>query len=324
MATWRYIGKKLLAAFLTFLFVIVMNFFLFRILPGDPVKTLGRNQKLSAADMELLRKELSLDQPVFPDQFLSSIGTTLRLEFGTSFITAQPVINEIRDRIWPTILLVGTATLFATVIGIWMGFKGAWRRGSRFDKGQLGFSLVFYSAPEGWLGMLLVLLFAVQWQVFPISGYMTAGSEATGLAHALDVLNHLFLPCLALTLGYLGEYSVLARAALLEEKSQDYIITARAKGLRDKEVRKKHARPNAMLPIVTLVVLYVGYIIGGAVVIEYVFSWPGLGKYTVQAIEANDYPAIQGIFFVVSASVILFNLIAELMYLYLDPRVKEV
>lgn len=323
MAAWKYIGKKVLAAVLTFLFVIVVNFFLFRILPGDPVKTLGRNQKLSAADMELLRQELSLDKPL-PAQFVDSVGDSLRLQFGTSFITAQPVSHEIARRMWPTILLVGSATFFATVIGIWMGFRGAWRRGSRFDKGQLGFSLVFYSAPEGWMAMLLVLLFANTLDLFPSSGYQTAGAGYTGLQHVLDVAWHLFLPCLALTLGYLGEYSVLARAALLEEKSQDYIITARAKGLRDKAVRKYHARPNAMLPIVTLVVLYLGYILGGAIVIELVFTWPGLGKYTVQAIDANDYPAIQGIFFVLSASVIIFNLIAELLYLYLDPRVKEV
>lgn len=322
MAVWKYVGKKVLAAVLTFVFVIAVNFFLFRMLPGDPVKTLGRNQKLTREDMELLRKELSLDKPL-PEQFVDSFGDSLRLEFGTSFITAQPVSYEIATRVMPTILLVGTATLFATLLGIWLGFKGAWRRGSRFDKNQLGFSLLFYSMPEGWLGMMLILLFAVHWRIFPVGGYQSS-PPLEGVAHILDVARHLFLPCLALTLGYIGEYSVLARAALLEEKNQDYIITARAKGLRDKDVRKHHARPNAMLPIVTLVVLYLGFIIGGAIVIEYIFSWPGLGKYTVQAIDVNDYPAIAGIFFVLSASVIIFNLIAELLYLYLDPRVKEV
>lgn len=322
MAVWKYVGKKIFAALLTFLFVIAMNFFLFRMLPGDPVKTLGRNQKLTLEDMDMLREELSLDKPL-PEQFVDSIGDSLRLEFGTSFITAQPVAHEIGTRVLPTLLLVGLATLFATVIGIWMGFKGAWKRGSRFDKNQLGFSLVFYSMPEGWLGMVLILLFAVQWRIFPVGGYQSS-PPVEGFAHILDVARYLFLPCLALTLGYIGEYSVLARAALLEEKNQDYIITARAKGLRDKDVRRHHARPNAMLPIVTLVVLYLGYILGGAIVIEYIFAWPGLGKYTVQAISANDYPAIQGIFFITSAAVIICNLIAELLYLYLDPRVKEV
>jgi peptide/nickel transport system permease protein len=176
--------------------------------------------------------------------------------------------------------------------------------------------------PEGWLGMILLILFAGTLGWFPAGG-IESTDRLTGFSHVLDIATHLFLPCLTLTLGYLGEFAIIMRSSLLEVMGEDFIQTARAKGVRDKDVRRRHAVPNALLPTFTLAFYSVGFILGGAVLIEEVFSWPGLGQLTYAAIEALDYPVIQAVFLLSSTTVILFNLIADILYGYLDPRVKE-
>jgi peptide/nickel transport system permease protein len=315
--------RKVFQALLTLVFVLVVNFFLFRVLPGDPAKSVARSLKLSLEDTQRLRVEFGLDKPVFPDQFVLYVKNTVTGNLGTSYITARPVTESIANRVWWTLLLVGTGTLFATTFGIMIGIKGAWRRGGRFDVGSLGGSLVLYSMPEAWLGMMLLTFFAVTLHLFPVGGAQSAPPPEGLVPKVVDILNHLFLPCLTLTLGYIGEYSIIMRAALLETIGEDFVGTARAKGLRDKDVRRHHAVPNALLPIVTLVVLNFGYILGGVIVIEYIFSYPGLGQFSVGAIKANDFPVIQGVFLLSSAAVIFANLVADLLYVYLDPRVRD-
>lgn len=324
MGAWGYILRKVFQALLTLVFVLVVNFFLFRVLPGDPAKSVARSLKLSLEDTQRLRVAFGLDKPVFPDQFVLYVKNTVTGNLGTSYITARPVTESIANRVWWTLLLVGTGTLFATTFGIMIGIKGAWRRGGRFDVGSLGGSLVLYSMPEAWLGMMLLTFFAVTLHLFPVGGAQSAPPPEGLVPKVVDILNHLFLPCLTLTLGYIGEYSIIMRAALLETIGEDFVGTARAKGLRDKDVRRHHAVPNALLPIVTLVVLNLGYILGGVIVIEYIFSYPGLGQFSVGAIKANDFPVIQGVFLLSSAAVIFANLVADLLYVYLDPRVREV
>ena len=322
MGSGRYLLKKVFQALLTLAFVLVANFFLFRILPGDPVRTLAKNQKLAPEQIDILRKDLGLDQPVFPQQLLTYTGDTLRGNFGVSFITGRPVLTSIASHIWPTILLVGSATILSTIMGIIAGIWAAWRRGSSFDVGSLGVSLTLYSMPEGWLGMMLLIVFGVWLGLFPLGGYEST-QGLTGAAHWVDVLNHLILPMMTLALGYVGEFYLIMRASLLEVMGEDFITTARAKGLRDKMVRRNHAVPNALLPTVTLVVLSLGYVLGGAILIEAIFSYEGLGLLTYNAIQSLDYPTIQGVFLIVSAAVILANLVADIMYTYLDPRVRE-
>jgi peptide/nickel transport system permease protein len=305
----------------TLLFVLAFNFLLFRAV-GDPVKLLTRSSlHLDPQEQEALRKEFGIDDPL-PQQFVNYLGDTARGEFGYSFISGRPVIETVGERIWPTILLVGTSTVLSTVIGVLIGIKGAWRRGSLFDTGSLLGSLTLYAMPEGWLGMILLILFAGMLGWFPAGG-MRSTEELSGLAQVTDILKHLFLPCATLTLGYLGEFAIIMRSSLLEVMGEDFILTARAKGVRDKDVRRRHAVPNALLPTLTLAFYSVGFILGGAVLIEEVFSWPGLGQLTYEAIDRNDYPVIQAIFLLSSATVILFNLFADVLYGYLDPRVKE-
>jgi peptide/nickel transport system permease protein len=317
----RYLLRKVLHATATLVFVLAFNFVLFRAV-GDPVKLLTRsNLRLDPKEQAALRKELGIDDPL-PVQFVNYVGDTLRGELGLSFTSGRPVSEEIADRIWPTVLLVGSATVLSTVFGILIGIKGAWRRGSAFDTSSLLGSLVLYSMPEGWLGMILLIVFAGSLGWFP-TGQMVSTDPMTGLAHVGDVLSHLFLPCLTLTLGYLGEYAIIMRSSLLEVMGEDFIQTARAKGVRDRDVRRRHAVPNALLPTFTLVFYSIGFILGGSVIVEAVYSWPGLGRLEFDAIAGNDYPVIQGIFLLFSAAVILCNLLADLLYGYLDPRVKE-
>jgi peptide/nickel transport system permease protein len=322
MGSRRYLARKTLQALATLAFVLAFNFFMFRVMPGNPVALLARsNLHLTRAEQAEQIREFGLEQPL-PQQFLTYLGATIRGQLGRSFKSGTPVTEEIGGRVWPTVLLVGLSTLLSTIFGLLFGIWGAWRRGSGLDKGSLFGSLILYSVPEGWLGMMLLILFAGTLAWFPAGGYQDA-TTAGGVAHITDVVNHLFLPALTLTLGYIGEYVIVMRSSLLEVMGDDYILTARAKGVKDTDVRRRHAVPNALLPTLTLVFYSFGFVLGGSVIIEAVYSWPGLGLLTYQAIADLDYPIIQGIFLIYSAAVIVFNLAADMTYGYLDPRIRE-
>jgi peptide/nickel transport system permease protein len=320
MGPRRYVLRKVVHALATLLFVLTFNFFLFRVLPGDPISLLTRSERLTPADVAGLRAAYGLDEPL-PRQFVTSLRNTLGGDLGISLRSGRTVLSMIADRVWPTVLLVGLGTLLATVVGVVIGIKGGWTRGSRFDTSSLFGSLVLYSMPEGWLGMLLLILFSGILGWLPSGG---AGSgDAEGFAAVIDVANHLFLPLLTLTLGYVGQYAIVMRSSLIETMNEDYVQTARAKGVPDRLVRRRHAVPNAILPTFTLIFLNFGFVLGGAIVVEAVFSWPGIGRLTYDAINQLDYPVIQGVFLLAGAAVIVFNLFADLAYAYLDPRVRE-
>lgn len=319
--SFGFVARKVLAALATLFFVVCFNFFLFRIVNPDPVAKLFRGRNLSLEQREELRSEFGLDGSVL-EQFLRYLEQTLQLNFGRSYISNDAVLAEIGARVWPTVALVGAATLFATLFGVLIGIVAAWRRGTRADYGWTGFSMATYSMPDFWLGMLLLVTFAVSLGWFPVGGISDPGSDATGLAKLLDQLHHMFLPALTLTLAYLGEYALIMRSSLLDTMREDYLVLARAKGLRDVAVRNRHAVPNALLPIVTLVALSFGFVLSGAIAVETIFSWPGLGLLTYEALRGPDLPVLQGLFIVFSATVIFFNLVADLLYHYLDPRVR--
>ncbi|HEX5018855.1 MAG TPA: ABC transporter permease [Actinomycetes bacterium] len=317
----RYLGKKVLWAFLTLFFVLSVNFFLFRVMPGDPVALLARSQRLTPEAIEQQRALFGLDQPLF-QQYLTYLGQTARFEFGSDLISGQPVWGQITARIWPTVLLVGVGTTLAVVLGVLGGIKAGWKRGSRFDRNSTYGSLVLYATPEGWLGMLLLIVFAGSLGWFPSGGY--ASPNAEGFERVTDIANHLVLPALTLALAYIGQFLLVMRSSLLDVKDEEYVDVARAKGLADLQVRRKHAVPNAILPTYTLTVLSFGFVLGGAIVVEAIFSWPGLGLLTYEAIEQQNYPVLQAVFLIASFSVIVANLIADITYTYLDPRIEEV
>ena len=326
MSTRRYLISKVLQAVLTLAFVLVFNFFLFRAI-GDPTTLFIRQARgqLSPEAVARLQQELGLDLPLV-QQFIHYVKETLQGHLGISSFYSVPVRTVIVQRVWPTLLLVGLSTIASTVIGIWIGIAQGWRRGSKFDQGMLGFTLFTYAMPEFWFGLLVIMAFSVGVgpfpKIFPTGNYESTAAGLTGYHHYVDVLNHLVLPLFVLTVAYLGEYSLIMRSSLLETLGEDFIITARAKGMMEKRILRRHAVPNALLPTMTVTILSFGFVVSGAITIELIFNWPGLGLLTATSINQRDYPVLQGLFLIFSASVIVANLVADLLYSYLDPRVR--
>jgi len=321
----RYFFQKIAQVILTMIFILVFNFFLFRVMPGDPVKLLARSSgaHLSVEAQKQLEQDLGLDQPMV-QQFVTYAKNTLTGNLGVSQITypGESVTSIFAQFMWPTLLLVGLSTIFSTVFGMLMGIYGGWRRGRTFDMSSMGVSLVLYAMPEFWLGIILLITFAVGLGWFPTGGSQSVSVTYTGMSHYVDVLNHLFLPCLTLTLAYLGEYYLLMRSSLLDVLGEEYVTLARAKGLREKHVLWRHSVPNALLPTVTLIALNFGFVLGGAITVEAVYTYPGLGLLTFDALQSKDYALLQGMFLFFSLAVIIANFIADLLYVYLDPRVR--
>ncbi len=327
MGTRQYVVRKVVQAVLTLVAILIFNFFLFRVWsPGDPISFLTRGQgaNISLEERRALIREYGLDKPVF-GQFTEYVKDTFTGNLGvSSFFQGEPVKDIFLRFLPPTLLLVGISTALSMAIGLWMGIRSGWRRGSGFDRFSMFFSLILYSMPEFWLGMLLLLLFSTALGWFPVGGRVSTDVSSLGtMDFLIDVAEHLFLPVLTLTLGYLGEFYLVMRSSLLDVLGEDYIKTARAKGLLERNVLNRHAVRNAMLPTVTLVALSFGYVIGGAITVEVVFSYQGLGLLTYTAISAQDYWLLQGLFLFFSAAVIVFNLVSDLVYAYLDPRVRE-
>jgi peptide/nickel transport system permease protein len=324
MGGWRYVGRKIGQAAFTLFFVVTFNFFLFRVMPGDPVRLLTKQKgvQLSKQAQAALAHDLGLDKPV-PAQYVQYVGDTLRGDLGMSFLyQGQTVVQVFMQRLWPTVLLVGTATVLMTIIGIYMGIRGGWNRGSRFDVGSMGTSLTFYSMPDFWLAMMLLIFFSTALGWFPSGGFATPDFEGSNLASVLDIANHMFLPAFTLVIGYLGEYYLVMRSSLLDVMGEDYITTVRAKGVREDRVLWRHAVRNAMLPTISQIALGFGFVIGGAVTVELVFSYPGLGLLTIEALDSQDYLLLQGLFLFFSVAVLISNLVADLLYSWFDPRVR--
>jgi len=318
----RWLAGKVLAAFLTLIFVLIFNFFLFRVM-GDPTSQLARLPRATPEEIQKLRENYGLDKPIL-GQFLDYAGDTARLDLGISQRTRRQVWDEIWDAIPWTILLVGTGTLLATLVGTWLGIVAATRRGSRTDDSLLGFSLFTYAAPEYWIGLILILVFAVAIPIFPAGLQMTPGETFDSwFAQAVDVAQHLVLPATALMLMLLGQYFVIMRSSMVDVLTEDFITVKKATGLPWSRVVRRHAVRNALLPLVTLSAIQFGVVMGGVITIETIFSWPGLGLLEFDAINSKDFPMLQGVFLVFSVSVIVLNLLADCLYFFLDPRVQS-
>lgn len=323
--SWRFVRRNLIGTAASLIFVIVVNFFLFRVINPHPERTLGRGRAVTAEQLEAITHRLGLDQPLHL-QFLTYLKQVFTGDLGESFQYGKPVTTLIFERLGPTLGLVGTATLAAVAIGIWLGSRAAWRRGGRFDRSTSIISIVVYSMPEWWLGLLLFMVFAAGIGpfagVFPIGGLHSPGVNPWSIDGIADTAWHLVLPVLTLTLAYIAEYSIVMRSSMLDVMGQDYLLTARAKGLTDDQVRRRHALPNAMLPVTTIIALDLAFAVGGAITVETVFSIPGLGLLTTEALRIPDLPVLQGTFLVFSTAVVLANLGANFLYALQDPRVK--
>jgi peptide/nickel transport system permease protein len=319
-----FLSRRLFQASTTIVMIVLFNFLLFRAMPGSPERILLRNPHLSAQAVADIRERWGLDKPILPDQLVDYVAATLQGDLGYSLkFRGAPVLDVLADRFWPTLILFGVGEVIAIVIGLALGAYAGWKRGGLVDYAGNGVSLVLYSTPYFVIGMLLLIVFATTLGWFPVSGMFPIGTDTSDMLRVLPTfLWHLALPVITVSIGLIGQYAILMRSSVIETLGEDYVNTARAKGLKDSRVLAAHAVPNALLPMVTLVALNMGFVIAGAITVEVVFNWPGLGTLTVEALAARDYPILQGIFLLLSFTVVLANLVADLTYGFLDPRVR--
>ena len=319
-----YLLRKMLLAMVTLAVVVTIDFFLFRVLPGDPVRAvIGRNVRISKEAQQALREQFGLDKPLFPDQFVNTVGQWAQGNLGVSWSLRRPVGEVLMSKLGYTLLLITSGQILSIVLGISLGLFAGWKRKTAVDVSALTFSLIAWATPTFWLGIIL-LAAGSSWLGLPTGGSIDPGNIGKPFLENLpDILRHLILPTLTFTIVYLGEYMLIMRSSILEVLGEDYILTAKAKGFSHWQVLRKHALKNAMLPIVTLVALNLGFTVSGAIYIETVFSYDGLGKLFQTALEKQDFPLLQGAFLLLAVSVIVANLLADLLYTYLDPRVRE-
>jgi ABC-type dipeptide/oligopeptide/nickel transport system permease component len=318
-----YVIKRVLFAIVTVFVAITLNFIIFRAAPGDAV-TGERCRNCTKEFKANLRKELGLDKSKW-EQYVIYIKQLAHGDLGYSFEDKQPVAPQLWGPLKNTLPMLALGTAFSIVFGILTGVVAAWRRGTFWDRSSVLVGLGFYSLPTQWLGLMLIFFVAPMLSL-PSSGISDPFLEFTdpGWWPALvDRLKHMVLPSATIGLVIYGEYTLIVRSAMLETLGEDYILTARAKGLATWTIVRKHALRNSMLPITTLIFLSLGYIVGGAILIESVFNYPGIGLLTYDAVFAKDYPIMQGAFLVLTVSVIFANYVADLLYFRLDPRITE-
>jgi peptide/nickel transport system permease protein len=314
----RYVARRVAVAIATLAAILVFNFFLFRTL-GDPAKDLIRG-RLKPDVRAAIIHERGYDQSDLT-QFRKYLTELAHGDLGDSTVTEQPVTDSLKSAIPNTLLLLGLATVLSMWIGTRLGILAAWRRGKPRDTWIGQVSLAFYSMPDFWLGMIFIGLFAGSLAWLP-GGLKATPGGGGGFDHIRDVATHMILPTVTLALGEIGQYVFISRAAVADVMDSDHVLTARAIGLRPLAVRRRHIVPSARLPIVTQIALNLGFILGGAITVEALFSWPGIGLATINAIQAKDYPMLQGLYLVTSVLVIVCNLAADLLYGRLDPRVR--
>ncbi|HYC06913.1 MAG TPA: ABC transporter permease [Candidatus Binatia bacterium] len=320
----RYLGRLVASAIVTIVMIVLVNFVLFRLMPGSPERALLRSPHINPQVLAEKRAQWGLDKPLFPDQLVDYVAATAQGDLGFSIkFEGEPVVDVLATHLGPTLLLFGLGEILAAIIGLTLGAYTGWRRGGPIDLAGNGVSLILYSMPYFVIGMALLVVFSTTLGWFPASGMSTLGAQYSGpFDQAIDFLAHFTLPLVTVTIGLVGQYSILMRSSIIETLREDYVTTARAKGLREGRILRSHALPNALLPAVTLVAINLGYVVAGAITVEVVFNWPGLGSLTVDALTARDYPLLQGAFLLLSVTVVAANLIADILYGFLDPRVR--
>jgi len=319
--TVAFVIRRLLQLVPVVLAIAAMNFLLIKMAPGDAADILaGQMGHATLEFTQQLRREFGLDLPLI-EQFLIYMGRLLTLDLGVSFLQQQPVLDLILDRLPATLVLMVTAISLAGVLGVGLGVAAARRQGSWIDNLVSVSALIIYATPAFWLGLMLIVLFSIKLDLLPSGGMMQIGAGKTSLAYALDVARHLILPAATLGLFYVAIYTRLMRAAMLEVYGLDFITAARAKGLSEGVIAWTHALRNALLPVVTLAGVQIGHLLGGSVLVETVFGWPGLGRLVFDALLQRDLNLLLGILLVSSVVVVIANLIVDLLYGLLDPRI---
>ncbi|MBT1157231.1 ABC transporter permease [Aminobacter anthyllidis] len=318
----RIVGTRLLQAVPLLIATVVVNFAIIHLAPGDPVTMMVGEGAVSADQMEALRESLGLNNPLHI-QFLDYLTSVLQGDLGTSYVYHQPVSEIIASRIPATLLLMGSTYLLSTFLGLLFGIVAALRPSSLQDRVLMTIAILGYSVPTFWLGFIALMIFAVELGWLPISGMVESGLEPGSWEYWKSVLHHLVLPVAVLSLFYTGLIARLMRTSMLNSLRGDFIVTARAMGLSNWRIVLRHAVPNAITPIVTVLGLQIGLMLSGAVLTETVFGWPGLGVLTVQAVAQRDYPLLLGMFLLTSVMVIIANVLTDLVYLAINPRLRS-
>lgn len=315
-----YVIRRVGFALLTVFVALTLNFILFRAAPGDAADALGRCRNCTADFREALRAELGLDKSKL-EQYGIYLKELAQGDLGRSFVTREPVWDELKGPLLNTLPMVALGTILSIVFGVLVGVIAAWRRGTWADWGSVSTGLVFWSLPTQWLGLMLVIAFAGILPVAGLSDPFLQFSDPSWWTVFVDRMKHMILPAMTLAIVLFGEYALITRSAILETLGEDYVLTARAKGLKGWTIVHRHALRNAWLPIVSLIAINLGFVVGGAILVEAVFSYPGIGLATYEAVLAKDYPVLQGSFLILTLAVVIANLVADLLYFRLDPRV---
>ena len=321
----EYAGKRIFQGIITIMLAITLNFFIFRIMPGDPTRAVVGDPRIKTETRLALIKKFGLDKPLL-EQFILYFYNLFRGELGISFVQmGRPVVEIILGRkMINTVILMGSSMSLAFALGIVFGVVAAWKRGTKTDVSSVVLSLATYSMPVFWFGMLLLLLLSYYVMVVPIAGTITPGLiHANFFEYAKDYLHHLVTPMVTLAVSFFGGYFLFMRDTILDVFTEDYMLTARAKGLSNRKILFKHAMRNALLPLVSLMGVHVTFLISGATMTETVFSWDGLGRLIYDSVRNNDYPVLQGIFLFMAVLVVVASIIADIVNAYLDPRIKE-
>lgn len=314
---------KLASYALVLLIAVTLNFLLPRLMPGTPLRFLV-GEDVALLPPESVRELLAqhgLDRPLW-EQYLRYLRDLVRGDLGYSYRENKPVLSVLVERLPWTLLLTGTALMFSTVLGVLVGALAAWRHGSAFDVGALSLFVLLDSMPSFWLGMILIALFAVKLGWFPIFGAQTPWASFTGWQYVWDVLKHLALPVITLTMTTVSGTFLVMRSAMIGVLNEDYVRTARSKGASELRVLYYHALRNGLLPVATVFMINLGFVVSGATVVETVFSYPGLGRLLYEAVLQRDYPLMQGAFLLITVSVLFTNCLADLLYTRIDPRVR--
>ncbi|MEJ2800677.1 peptide/nickel transport system permease protein [Comamonas sp. BIGb0124] len=322
MKRLQFMFTRIAQGLIAILVIASVNFMLVRAAPGDPVAVMAG--EAGASDPQFvaqLKEQFGLDKPL-TTQLASYLGHVVRLDLGYSYRQQQPVLDLILERLPATLLLTGSAFVLSLILGVALGAWASRKAGTWVDSAITVVALVFYATPLYWLAMMAVLFFTVKLDWLPGFGYFTVGENLQGLALAWDILKHLVLPSLTLALFYMAVYARMTRASMLEVAQMDFVKTARAKGVRPGRIHRAHILRNALLPVVTLAGIQAGGMIGGAVLTETVFAWPGIGRLMFDALLQRDYNLLLGCFLVTAAMAVLLNLVTDLVYTLVDPRIE--
>lgn len=317
----RYVIRRIFSGILTVVAVFAINFVLIHAAPGDPVTTLMGPNTDDPAMRAALEAKYGLDQPLIV-QFFSYLGTAASGDLGTSYIYNRPVTDMIAERVGATVLLGLTAYLIAAILGTLAGVRAAKREGGPFDVAASGGAYVASSLPSFWLGLMLIILFSSVLGWFPSYGMTTARTHYEGWAYVADVARHMFLPCLTLVIVLIPEYFRISKSSMLQVLNEEFVTTLRATGMSERRIYGRYVLRNAILPTVTLFGIGMAYLITGSTLIEIVFSWPGMGRLIITAINQRDYPTLMGVYLVMSICIAVVMLVVDLVYAALDPRIR--